>query len=207
VTIRQARGADRAAVIALLEAAGLPTAGIPSSMEAFLVAEDAGQVIGAIGLELYGGSALLRSAVVEAGRRRSGAVLPAVRVRAHRPNRGARPGAPVGRVPRGVPRVGGRHAPRGARVSAPMPDPAEAEGDAAARRAAFWDAEPVIGHRIDLLLSSESRVASRDSPNGTTRKRIGMTRTEIATIRQPIATTINRNTMTGAAIATIRQPT
>jgi len=72
VTIRQARGADRAAVIALLEAAGLPTAGIPSSMEAFLVAEDAGQVIGAIGLELYGGSALLRSAVVEAGRRRSG---------------------------------------------------------------------------------------------------------------------------------------
>lgn len=72
MTVRQARRSDRPAVIELLDAAGLPTAGIPSSMAAFLVAEDGGRVVGAIGLEAYGDSALLRSAVVEPGHRGTG---------------------------------------------------------------------------------------------------------------------------------------
>jgi amino-acid N-acetyltransferase len=70
--IRLAAPGDFAGVVRLLEAADLPTAGLDRSLPDFLVAEESGRVVGAIGLEIYGDWALLRSAVVEAGRRGSG---------------------------------------------------------------------------------------------------------------------------------------
>ena len=65
-TIAAASGRDYGEVIALLEAASLPTEDLErSSMEHFLVArEPSGKVVGAIGFERYGSSALLRSLVV-----------------------------------------------------------------------------------------------------------------------------------------------
>jgi amino-acid N-acetyltransferase len=71
-TIRAAAPSDFVGVVRLLEAAELPTAGLEPSLPDFLVAEEDGRVLGAIGLEAYGDCALLRSAVVEAGRRGSG---------------------------------------------------------------------------------------------------------------------------------------
>ena len=59
--------ADYPAVIALLEAAGLPIAGIPKALGDFLVADTESGLAGAIGLERYGSGALLRSAVVRPG--------------------------------------------------------------------------------------------------------------------------------------------
>ncbi len=72
MTVRSARASDRDGVVALLETAGLPTAGVPASMDAFLVAEKGERVVGAIGLEIYGNSALLRSAVVAPGEQGAG---------------------------------------------------------------------------------------------------------------------------------------
>lgn len=71
-TIRVAAPGDFAGVVGLLEAADLPTAGLKPSLPDFLVAEEGGRVVGTVGLEVYGDSALLRSAVVDAGRRGSG---------------------------------------------------------------------------------------------------------------------------------------
>ncbi len=71
-TIRAAAPSDFVGVVRLLEAAELPTAGLEPSLPDFLVAEEGGRVLGAVGLEVYGDCALLRSAVVEAGRRGSG---------------------------------------------------------------------------------------------------------------------------------------
>jgi len=71
-TIRMAAPGDFAGVVHLLEAAELPTAGLDRSLPDFLVAEENGRVVGAVGLEVYGDCALLRSAVVDAGRRGSG---------------------------------------------------------------------------------------------------------------------------------------
>jgi amino-acid N-acetyltransferase len=71
-TIRVAVPGDFAGVVRLLEAADLPTAGLDRSLPDFLVAEKSGRVVGAVGLETYGDCALLRSAVVDAGRRGSG---------------------------------------------------------------------------------------------------------------------------------------
>ena len=62
--LRPARSVDYPAVAGQLEAAGLPTAGVSPSLPDFMVAEADGGVVGAIGLEVYGGAALLRSAVV-----------------------------------------------------------------------------------------------------------------------------------------------
>ena len=72
--LRPAAEADYPAVAALLDAAGLPTAGIPRALPDFLVAEagDDGRVLGAIGLEPYGSAALLRSAVVDPSERGTG---------------------------------------------------------------------------------------------------------------------------------------
>lgn len=69
-TVRPATPADATSVRALLRDASLPTAGVPDDLAAFLVAEltdGAGtrRLVGAVGLELYGGAALLRSAVVD----------------------------------------------------------------------------------------------------------------------------------------------
>jgi amino-acid N-acetyltransferase len=71
-TIRVAAPGDFAGVVRLLESADLPTAGLNRSLAEFLVAEESGRLIGAVGLEIYGDCALLRSAVVDAGRRGSG---------------------------------------------------------------------------------------------------------------------------------------
>ena len=65
--VRSATVADYPAVIALLEAAGLPTAGVPRTLGDFLVADAGDGLAGAVGLERYGSGALLRSAVVRPG--------------------------------------------------------------------------------------------------------------------------------------------
>ncbi len=65
--VRLATAADYQAVMALLEAAGLPTAGVPRTLDDFLVADTGAGLAGAIGLERYGSAALLRSAVVRPG--------------------------------------------------------------------------------------------------------------------------------------------
>lgn len=70
--IRVATPGDFAGVVRLLEAAGLPTAGLRPSLPDFLVAEEGGRIVGAIGLEVYGDHGLLRSAVVHADKRNSG---------------------------------------------------------------------------------------------------------------------------------------
>jgi amino-acid N-acetyltransferase len=70
--IRVAAPGDYAGVVRLLEAAGLPTAGLQPSLPDFLVAEEGGRIVGTIGLEVYGDCALLRSAVVDPARRGAG---------------------------------------------------------------------------------------------------------------------------------------
>jgi amino-acid N-acetyltransferase len=50
----------------------LPTAGVHDSIEHFIVAESDDVIIGAIGLEVFGDAALLRSAVVDSHSRSSG---------------------------------------------------------------------------------------------------------------------------------------
>jgi amino-acid N-acetyltransferase len=62
--VRSATVADYPAVIALLEAAGLPTVGVPRMLGDYLVADAEDGLAGAVGLERYGSDALLRSAVV-----------------------------------------------------------------------------------------------------------------------------------------------
>jgi amino-acid N-acetyltransferase len=73
-TVRPAGEADYPAVAALLQAAGLPTDGIARSLPNFLIARsgEGGRVLGAIGLEAYGSTALLRSAVVDPAERGTG---------------------------------------------------------------------------------------------------------------------------------------
>jgi amino-acid N-acetyltransferase len=65
--VRPAMAADYPGVIVLLEAAGLPTAGVPRTLADFLVADAGDGLAGAIGLERYGSGGLLRSAVVRPG--------------------------------------------------------------------------------------------------------------------------------------------
>jgi amino-acid N-acetyltransferase len=71
-TVRAASAADYDQIVGLLRAADLPIAGLQLSLPDFLVAEESGDVVGAIGLEVYGDAALLRSAVVNPGRRGNG---------------------------------------------------------------------------------------------------------------------------------------
>jgi amino-acid N-acetyltransferase len=70
--VRTAEEKDLPAVLSLLGRADLPTAGVADAFSHFIVAESEGRLIGAVGLELYGGSALLRSAAVEESWRGSG---------------------------------------------------------------------------------------------------------------------------------------
>jgi amino-acid N-acetyltransferase len=72
VEIRAADAADLPAVLALLGNAKLPTAGVADQPSQFIVAESEGRVVGVVGLEIYGDSALLRSAAVEEDWRGSG---------------------------------------------------------------------------------------------------------------------------------------
>jgi amino-acid N-acetyltransferase len=70
--VRPAAPPDLAGVLAMLDRAGLPTAGVPPSLTGFLVAESGTRLVGVIGLEAYGPVALLRSAVVAADARGAG---------------------------------------------------------------------------------------------------------------------------------------
>jgi amino-acid N-acetyltransferase len=67
--IRPATPEDFSGVVRLLQASDLPTAGLDPSLSDFLVAEDRGRMVGAVGLEVYGEYALLRSAVVDSENR------------------------------------------------------------------------------------------------------------------------------------------
>lgn len=62
--LRDATTGDLRAVENLLSASDLPIDGVAENFSSFLVAEDKGKVIGAIGLEQFGSAALLRSAAV-----------------------------------------------------------------------------------------------------------------------------------------------
>jgi amino-acid N-acetyltransferase len=70
--IRNATDVDLSAVEKLLMASDLPLAGVRDNFSSFIVAEEAGEIAGAIGLEEYGSAALLRSAVVSPEHRGSG---------------------------------------------------------------------------------------------------------------------------------------
>ncbi len=72
MTLRPATAADLPAVMALLEAHRLPTAGLAAPLDGFLVADDSGALVGVIGLERHAEFGLLRSAAVDASRRGSG---------------------------------------------------------------------------------------------------------------------------------------
>ncbi len=72
IEVRSATSADYGAVLALLETAGLPVAGVPSTLTGFYVAEDQRGIVGAVGLELHGEDGLLRSAVVDPATRGTG---------------------------------------------------------------------------------------------------------------------------------------
>ncbi len=63
--LRPAVAADFLSVKRLLIANNLPVEGVPASLLNFLVAEDGKKIVGAIGLEVFGKVALLRSAVVD----------------------------------------------------------------------------------------------------------------------------------------------
>jgi amino-acid N-acetyltransferase len=70
--IRNATSADLTAVESLLSASDLPLDGVKDNFSNFVVAEDDGEIAGAIGLEEFGAVALLRSAVVSPKHRGSG---------------------------------------------------------------------------------------------------------------------------------------
>jgi amino-acid N-acetyltransferase len=63
--VRPGTAREFGAVKRLLVANNLPVEGVPPSLQHFLVAFDGQKVIGAIGLEILGHYALLRSAVVD----------------------------------------------------------------------------------------------------------------------------------------------
>jgi N-acetylglutamate synthase-like GNAT family acetyltransferase/protein-tyrosine-phosphatase len=64
-TLRRATPADRAGVAALLDTLALPLAGVPSDLAGFVVAEQAGRIVGTAGMEVYGRTGLLRSVGVD----------------------------------------------------------------------------------------------------------------------------------------------
>src|SRR5829696_6075022 len=72
VELRTASAPDLEAVFSLLDRSGLPTAGVADHFSQFLIAEADGSLVGVVGLELYGQSALLRSAAVEKSWRGTG---------------------------------------------------------------------------------------------------------------------------------------
>jgi amino-acid N-acetyltransferase len=71
-TVRRAKPGDLDGIKKLLESASLPTLGVTEHVHHFLVAEKEGTIIGAIGLEVYGDTALLRSAVVAPDQQNNG---------------------------------------------------------------------------------------------------------------------------------------
>ncbi len=55
---------NRAAVVSLLETVYLPVADLPHALDTFLISKTETEVVGSVGLELYGNYALLRSLAV-----------------------------------------------------------------------------------------------------------------------------------------------
>ncbi|MBI3265048.1 MAG: GNAT family N-acetyltransferase [Acidobacteria bacterium] len=72
VVITPASNADVPFIVALLERCTLPVAGWRDHVKTTLVARDGLAIVGSIALEVYGESALLRSAAVEVGSRGRG---------------------------------------------------------------------------------------------------------------------------------------
>lgn len=72
MTIRPAQARDLPVILQLLRDANLPIQGVSEHLDTFLVAQDDSDVVGAVGLELYGDIGLLRSAVVHESHRSSG---------------------------------------------------------------------------------------------------------------------------------------
>lgn len=71
--IRCASPADRTAVLALLQAAALPTSDLPSAQDLqFWLLERDGRAVGVVGLERFGRAALLRSLAIGPEHRRQG---------------------------------------------------------------------------------------------------------------------------------------
>jgi amino-acid N-acetyltransferase len=70
--LRKATPADLDSVVHLLEATSLPTLGVADHITTFLVATDQENVVGTIGLEVYGDTALLRSAAVDPAQQNKG---------------------------------------------------------------------------------------------------------------------------------------
>jgi amino-acid N-acetyltransferase len=73
IVVDRASGpSDRSAVLALLESAGLPTAGLDRAADSLLVARSDNRVIGSVALEEYPSGVLLRSVAVDVGWRGKG---------------------------------------------------------------------------------------------------------------------------------------
>lgn len=72
INIRPARTQDLAHIEHLLLAESLPVAGVAQHLGNFVVAERDDNVVAAMGLEVYGDTALLRSAVVSPGEKGKG---------------------------------------------------------------------------------------------------------------------------------------
>jgi amino-acid N-acetyltransferase len=64
IQLRTGHPEDLPQVLALLRQSDLPIDGIDRNLSHFILAESQGKLVGVIGLELYGSSALLRSAAV-----------------------------------------------------------------------------------------------------------------------------------------------
>lgn len=71
-SIRSARPEDEPGVRVLLQEEGLPTDEVGRWLSHYVVAEEAGQVVGVAGLEVHGTDGVLRSVVVERSRRGGG---------------------------------------------------------------------------------------------------------------------------------------
>lgn len=72
VELRTATEEDLPRVLSLLGRAELPSEGVAEALPHFVLAVSDGKLAGVVGLELYGGTALLRSAAVEESWRGSG---------------------------------------------------------------------------------------------------------------------------------------
>jgi amino-acid N-acetyltransferase len=70
--IRKATNRDLDDVERMLSESDLPLDGVKENLSGFVVAEEGGRIIGAVGLEKFGSVALLRSAVVAEGHRGGG---------------------------------------------------------------------------------------------------------------------------------------
>ena len=72
IELRDSVASDRPAVVELLEEADLPTAGVSDFLDRFVVAEEAGRLVGVAGLEVHGRDGVLRSVAVRPSMRGRG---------------------------------------------------------------------------------------------------------------------------------------